>query len=72
MFADAKIAMLEALELKDIEALPPAKRRKLATLCRHWADLAEPGSRGRQPASTRPIAMTGVLLDLSRGLRSEE
>ena len=71
MFADAKIAMLEALELTDIEALPPSKRRRFATLCRHWADLAEPRSPTSGPISSRPIPIAGVLLQLSRGLRSE-
>ena len=72
MFADAKIAMLEALELTDIEALPPARRRKFATLCRHWAELAGPRSATSESRSTRMIPTAGVLLQLDRGLRSEE
>lgn len=71
MFADAKIAVFEASK-PDIEALPPAHRRKLAELCRHWANLAEPRSLATEMSPARPVPVTGVLLELSRGLRSEE
>jgi hypothetical protein len=71
MFADAKIAVFEALR-PDIEALPPAHRRRLAQLCRHWADLAEPRPPAAEPSSMTRTPMAGVLLELSRGHRSEE
>jgi hypothetical protein len=71
MFFEAKLAVFKAMK-PDIEALPPVERRKFAELCRRWADLAEP----LQPASSlgraEPIAASGVLLELRRGLRSEE
>jgi hypothetical protein len=70
MFADSKIAVFEASK-PDIEALPPVHRRRFAELCRHWADLAEPRSPARETSPTRQIPMVGVLLELSRGLRSE-
>jgi hypothetical protein len=70
MFFEAKMAAFEAMR-PDIEALLPVERRKFAELCRRWADLAEPllhlGS-----FDPRSISTTGVLLELSRGLRSEE
>ena len=67
MFADAKIAVFEASR-PDIEALPPVHRRRFADLCRQWADLAEPRE-GDEPHAAEPDG--GVLLELSRGLRSE-
>jgi hypothetical protein len=70
MFFEAKIAVFEALR-PDIEALLPVDRRRFAELCRHWADLAEPRSPASEPSPTRPRPMAGVLLELSRGLRSE-
>jgi hypothetical protein len=71
MFFEAKIAVFEAMR-PDIEALPPAERRKFAELCRRWADLAEPILPASASSRTGPIPTTGVLLELSCGLRSEE
>jgi hypothetical protein len=71
MFFEAKMAVLEAMK-PDIEALPPVERRKFAALCRHWADLAEPLMPASQSSPTGPPSMSGVLLELNRGLRSEE
>lgn len=71
MFFEAKIAAFEAMR-PDIEALPPVERRKFAELCRRWADLAEPVLPASEPRPMGPISTTGVLLELSRGLRSEE
>jgi hypothetical protein len=68
MFADAKIAVFEASK-PDIEALPPPHRRRFAEMCRQWADLAEPRSPATNPAEQCLAA--GVLLELSRGHRSE-
>jgi hypothetical protein len=38
---DKIVALLVALTPADIEALPPAERRRLADQCRHVAGLAE-------------------------------
>ena len=71
MFAEAKIAVFEALR-PEIEDLTPAHRRRLAELCRHWADLAEPRPPvAERSCSTRQPPMVGVLLELSRGHRAE-
>jgi hypothetical protein len=71
MFYEGKIAAFEAMR-PDIEELSPVERRKFADLCRRWADLAEP----RRPVSGAsrigPDPTAGVLLELRRGLRSEE
>jgi hypothetical protein len=39
--ADKVTALLTALTPADVQALPPAQRRRFADLCRHWAALAE-------------------------------
>jgi hypothetical protein len=73
MFFEAKIAVFEAMR-PDIEALPPAERRRFAELCRRWADLAEPllpASESSRVGATLTLN-SGVLLELNRGLRSEE
>jgi hypothetical protein len=53
-------ALLEALKTPDLEALPPAERRRFADLCHHLALVAE-----------RPDAPSkaGVLTQLQRGER---
>jgi hypothetical protein len=71
MFFEGKIAALEAMR-PDIEELSPLERRKFAELCRYWAHLAEPLWPAREASPTGPVSTTGVLLELSRGLRSEE
>jgi hypothetical protein len=71
MFFEGKIAALEAMR-PDIEALSPSERRKFAELCRHWADLAESPSPANKAHPTGPASATGVLLELSRGARSED
>jgi hypothetical protein len=71
MFFEAKMAVFEAMR-PEIEALPPIERRKFAELCRHWAELAEPMSPARESSDMRPKSTSGVLLELNRGLRSEE
>ena len=71
MFLDAKMAVFEAMR-PEIEALPPVHRRKFAELCRRWADQAEPPSAASEPSRAGPISTSGVLLELNRGLRSEE
>lgn len=71
MFFESKMAVFEAMR-PDIEALPPVERRKFAELCRHWADLAEPLLPAGEAMDARGISASGVLLELNRGLRSEE
>jgi hypothetical protein len=71
MFYEGKIAAFEAMR-PDIEALSPVERRKFADLCRRWANLAEPLWPASEANHTRPDLTAGVLLELSRGLRSEE
>jgi hypothetical protein len=70
MFFEGKIAALEAMR-PDIEALSPSERSKFAELCRRWADLAESVSPNKA-GPMGPVSATGVLLELSRGARSED
>jgi|KBSMisStandDraft_5_1062788.scaffolds.fasta_scaffold3112714_1 hypothetical protein len=62
---DQIAALFEGLRTADVEAMPPAERRRFADWCRHWADAAEPRAR---PA---PVSKTGVLHDLKTGARSD-
>jgi hypothetical protein len=71
MFFEGKFAAFEAMR-PDIDALPPAERRRFAELCRRWADLAEPHLQSREFSPAQPVPVTGVLLELNRGHRSEE
>jgi hypothetical protein len=61
---DKIVALLVALGPDDVEALPPAERRRLADQCQRVVNLADP-----RPAKCgqRP----GVLGDLAQGQRSE-
>jgi hypothetical protein len=52
-------ALFHVLTREEVDALPPAERRRFADLCRHWADFADIRPR---PAAPR----TGVLADLKR------
>ncbi|HWE21738.1 MAG TPA: hypothetical protein VG758_31935 [Hyphomicrobiaceae bacterium] len=56
------VALLDALTPTDVQALPPAQRRRFADICKHWAQLAEP--RAEPPKA-------GILSDLKRGMRCE-
>ncbi|MFZ1105280.1 MAG: hypothetical protein WAN86_20925 [Hyphomicrobiaceae bacterium] len=56
------VALLGVLTPNDVQALPPAKRRHFADMCKHLANLAE-------PRSTPP--KTGILSDLRQGYRYE-
>ena len=38
---DKIAALFAALTPTDVRALPPAERRRLADLCRHWAGVAD-------------------------------
>jgi hypothetical protein len=71
MFFEAKMALFEAMR-PDIEELPTAERRKFAELCRRWADVAEQELPAGETSLGGPISTSGVLLELNRGLRSEE
>jgi hypothetical protein len=57
-------ALFNVLTREEVDALPPAERRRFADLCRHWADFADIRPR---PAAPR----TGVLADLKRGWRND-
>jgi hypothetical protein len=62
--SDKIAALFAALTREEVDALPPAARRRFADLCRHWADFADIRPRG-------PNSQSGVLADLGRGLRNE-
>jgi hypothetical protein len=56
------VALLGVLTPHDVQALPPAKRRHFADMCKYLAELAE----------QRPVTpKTGILSDLRRGFRYE-
>jgi hypothetical protein len=55
------VALLDVLTFHDVQALPPAQRRRFADMCKHWAQLAD---RADAPKA-------GVLGDLKRGARYE-
>jgi hypothetical protein len=57
------VALLDALTPTDVQALPPAQRRRFADICKHWAQLAEPRA--------EPSPKAGILSDLKRGMRCE-
>jgi hypothetical protein len=57
-------ALFIALTREEVDAMPPAERRRFADLCRHWADFADIRPRPTVPTS-------GVLADLKRGLRND-
>jgi hypothetical protein len=57
------IAFLDNLTLEELDRLPPAQRRRFASLCHHWAQLAE--RRGEQQPKS------GVLSKLKDGERAE-
>ena len=42
---DRAVAALAALDLAAIEEVPPAERRRLADVCRHVANVADPAPR---------------------------
>ncbi|MBO0765367.1 MAG: hypothetical protein J2P50_12365 [Hyphomicrobiaceae bacterium] len=55
------VALLDVLTITDVEALPPARRRRFADMCKHWAALADHADAPK----------VGVLSDLKRGARYE-
>jgi hypothetical protein len=61
--AETIAALFNALTREEVDAMPPAERRRFADLCRHWADFAD----------IRPRDLTsqsGVLADLRRWPRN--
>jgi hypothetical protein len=57
-------ALFHVLTREEVDAMPPAERRRFADLCRHWANFADIRPRQAVPRS-------GVLADLRRGLRDD-
>jgi hypothetical protein len=57
------IALLGGLSPADVQALPPAQRRRFADMCKHWASLAE--------RTGDPVRRVGVLSDLQTRRRDE-
>jgi hypothetical protein len=62
--ADKIAALFGALTREEVDAMPPAQRRRFADQCRHWADFAE-----IKPGALAP--RSGVLADLKRGWRND-
>lgn len=62
--ADKIAALFNVLTREEVDAMPPAARRRFADLCRHWGDFAEIRPRQHEPRS-------GVLAELKRGLRDD-
>jgi hypothetical protein len=56
-------ALMEGLTIPDVQAAPPAHRRRFAQHARYWAEIADP--------TKPPAPKSGVLADLSKGKRSE-
>jgi hypothetical protein len=57
------IALLGGITPADVQALPPAQRRRFADICKHWANLAERPGDG--------VRKVGVLSDLQSRRRDE-
>jgi hypothetical protein len=57
------IALLGGINPADVQALPPAQRRRFADICKHWASLAE--------RSGDTVRRVGVLSDLQARRRDE-
>ncbi|HEX5998414.1 MAG TPA: hypothetical protein VFZ16_03290 [Hyphomicrobiaceae bacterium] len=62
--ADKISALFHVLTREEVDAMPPAERRRFADQCRHWACFAEIRPRASVPKS-------GVLAALRRGERNE-
>jgi hypothetical protein len=62
--ADKIAALFCVLTREEVDAMPPAERRRFADLCRHWANFADIRPQHRGPN-------TGVLAELRRGLRND-
>jgi hypothetical protein len=57
------IALMGGLSPAEVQALPPAQRRRFADMCKHWANLAE--------RSVDTVRKVGVLSDLQTRRRDE-
>jgi hypothetical protein len=62
--ADKIAALFHALTREEVDAMPPAARRRFADTCRHWANFAD-----IRPSQDDP--KSGVLADLRRGFRND-
>jgi hypothetical protein len=62
--AEKVAALFAVLTREEVDAMPPAERRRFADQCRHWAEIAE------RPQATAPS--TGVLFDLGAGTPRHE
>ena len=80
MMIDRIAAMLNELNGEELDKMRPADRRRFASLCHHWWQLAE--MRDRKAVSTAEVERTveaakescepaGVLARLAKGHRSE-
>jgi hypothetical protein len=56
-------ALFEALTIAEVDAEPPALRKRFAQYARYWAEIADP----QKP----PPPKSGILGDLGSGGRSE-
>jgi hypothetical protein len=79
------VALLDNLNLDDLDALPPIRREIFRQRCQHWANLASEccGAADMEPKSTpvimqrateavRSFSKEGVLPELARHGRSYE
>jgi hypothetical protein len=56
-------ALFSALTQEELDAMPPAERRRFADTCRHWAERAD-------RAWPTALPKGGVVKELNRGDRS--
>jgi hypothetical protein len=56
-------ALMEALTTQDVDATPPAMRRRFSQFARYWAEIADP--------TKPPPPKSGILGDLGNGERSQ-
>ena len=54
------VAMFEVMTRAELDAMPPARRRQFADVCRHWANIAD---KSLEP----PPPKSGVLAELRDG-----
>lgn len=69
--ADKIIALLTSLNPADVQALPPAERRRFADSCRRAADLADPPQPKPAAIPLPGPQSQGILSDLRDGARAD-